>query len=142
MSWLLETAGVSGLAASNPGVLLRLAMWGNLIGSGATIAGAVGIAGVNSLTNAKDDLNALRYALAMGSAGGKQGAHLRMGSDLVRWGIEVNGQEIVGHLNLPLGVPGMMFSKGQANLTPTLMGAWWHFRFTSSYQAYLPLVMR
>lgn len=65
-----------------------------------------------------------------------------MGNDLVRWGIEVNGQEIVGHLNLPLGIPGMMFSKGQANLTPTLMGAWWYFRYQNSYNAYLPLVIR
>ena len=114
---------------NNPEVLLRVAMWGNLVGSGTIIMGAAGIAGVNSVTNAKDDLNALRYALAMGSSGGQQGVHLRMGNDLVHWGIEVNGQKIVGHLNLPMGVPGMMWSKGQANLTPALMAAWWQFRY-------------
>jgi len=133
VSWVSTMAGMGSIAAeymiNNPGVLLRVEVWANLIGPYATIMGALGIAGVNSVTNTKDDLNALRYALAMASAGGQQGVHLRMGSNFISWGIEVNKQEIVGHLNLPLGVPGMMWSKGQANLTPTFMQAWWQFHY-------------
>jgi len=145
-SWVSEVAGTLGISAqsliSDPAVLLRVATWTGLVGPGLVIGGAIGIGGSNSIANAKDDLNDLRYILAMASNAGKQGVHLRMGTNLAYWGIEVNGQEAVGHWNLPLGVPGMLFSRGQANLMPALANLWWHFGYQSGYTVYLPLVQR
>ena len=51
--------------------------------------------------------------------------HLRMGSDMVRWGIEVNGQEVIGHWDLHP----MITLKGTWNGTRTFMMAWYIFDY-------------
>jgi RHS repeat-associated protein len=47
-----------------------------------------------------DDLKALRIALTDASGNGRNGVNLRMGSNLYKWGIEVNGIEVISHLTL------------------------------------------
>ncbi len=142
--WIAEIAGltsIAGLSSVSPGVALRLAFWANLLNPTTLIlAGATAVFVGNSVANTKDDLKDLYSAIAMASGGGTRGVHLKAGSDLVRWGIEVNGQEVVGHLNLPLGAVGMMFTKGQANFTPALIQYWWHFRYENQRSVYLPYV--
>ena len=131
VSWLSEGIGLTEIAARiSPQIGFRLALWGGTIGAETLLPlGAAGLAVNNSIKNCVSDLKDLRYSLAMASAGGSKGVHLRMGSDMVRWGIEVNGEEAIGHLLLPMGALGAMFSKGQANFTPSFMMLWWWFDY-------------
>ena len=124
----------SAILAKYVGIKLTIEIGKQLIGTktiaasgklGATpYAAALSIWGAKSIDNLKDDLNDLRFELAMASKAGTQGVHLRMGTNLVHWGIEVNGVAAVNHLNLPLGVPGMLATKGQANFMPAFMLLW------------------
>jgi RHS repeat-associated protein len=73
-----------------------------------------------------DDLKALRIALTDASGNGRNGVNLRMGSNLHKWGIEVNGIEVISHLTL---VNPVFSPKGYLSGARTFMQLWYLFDY-------------
>jgi RHS repeat-associated protein len=98
-------------------------MAGSVVGSpaapGLAAAGVLVFAGDQTLEWTIDDLQELRYTLAMESEGSTQGVHLTFGTDIMTWGVEVNGKEAIGHLGFS--------GSGSCNATPQFLLAWWLF---------------
>jgi RHS repeat-associated protein len=128
--WLSAASGADDLIVIIDGatVALELAALG-AVGSGVGSPAAPGLAALGALVFAGgqtlewtiDDLQELRYTLAMESEGGTQGVHLTFGTDFLRWGVEVNGNEAIGHLSLS--------GPGSCNATPHFLLAWWLFDY-------------
>ncbi|MBP6473487.1 MAG: RHS repeat-associated core domain-containing protein [Chloroflexi bacterium] len=101
-----------GILASNPVTITS--------GAAITLTGALA-----DWTN--DDLKAIRLALEIASPGGIHGVHLTMGSDIYKWGIEINGVEAVSRLE---GFPYNPFAlKGTLNGTRSFMMGWYWFDY-------------
>jgi hypothetical protein len=124
LGWTAEAMGVLGLTAPE----VSVPAGGLLIAAGLTLDWTVG------------DLNTLRYEMAMAAGRTKsgeytscaRGVHLRMGSNLINWGIELNQQEIIAHWNVnPVLTP-----KGMWNGTRGFMTAW--FLFDYDYGLFAP----
>jgi hypothetical protein len=90
-----------------------------------TMAGLL-LAGSWAADWTNDDLKALRIALSDASGNGSKGVNLRMGSNLYKWGLEVNGIEVVSHLTLgnPLFSP-----KGYLSGARAFMQLWYLFDY-------------
>jgi hypothetical protein len=128
--WLAAAGGADDLAKmlDAAGVFLELgAAVGATsgVGVGAAVPAALGGACLLAVGLGLDwtvgDLEDLRYALAMASDGGQQGVHLTMGGNVLKWGIEVNNQEVFGHLQF--SGPGRLSASWQ------FMMAWWVFDY-------------
>ena len=84
------------------------------------IASGVVWTGDQIIGNTKDDLNDLRYKLAMASKGGSEGIKLEMGANIGSWGISVNDESAVEHMSVGAFTP-----KGTLQATEIYMMLWY-----------------
>jgi hypothetical protein len=95
-----------------------------LVGS-LLLLGAVAWAGDQIISNTQNDLQDIRYQLAMESSGGKNGVKIEMGGNVGQWGVDINGQETVSHNSWG----GTLTPKGTLTLTPIFMFSWYMFDY-------------
>ncbi len=90
------------------------------------LAGA-GLCTAGFVTWTKNDLEDLRFALAMASKGGTERVRLTVGTDVGRWGVKVNGEEVFGHMDLtivPWGGAFLFSPRGTLNGTRHWLVVW------------------
>jgi len=101
----------AGLIAENPPALL---------------AGLLSLTADATVEFTVNDLQELRYQLAMQSKGGTEGVHLIMGSDPYKWGITINAKEVINRWT----IHPILTANGIWNLTPMWAMCWWVFDYS------------